>query len=114
MNCHLSRQEKKQLSQNEVETSQQLSRIRIHVECVIGAMKNRYTILKGPIPTPMLKRSNDTDVANINKILAVCAPLTNLCPSILFKIYIVTCTCICFNKPVLLDTMNFIIALCNV
>ena len=66
-----------------METSQQqLSRIRIHVERVIGAMKNRYTILKGPIPTPMLKHSNDTDVANIDKILTVCAALTNLCPSI--------------------------------
>ena len=42
---------KKQLSQNEVETSQQqLSRIRIHVERVIGTMKNRYTILKDLFP----------------------------------------------------------------
>ena len=70
---------------NEVETSQQLSRVRIHVEHVIGAMKNRYTILKGPIPTPMLKHSNDTDVANMDKMLIVYAALTNLCPSI-FKI----------------------------
>ena len=44
---------KKQLPKNEVETLQQLSRVRIHVEHVIGAMKNRYIILKGPIPTPM-------------------------------------------------------------
>ena len=48
-------------------------------------MKNRYTILKGPIPTPMLKHSNDTDVANMDKMFIVCAALTNLCPSI-FKI----------------------------
>ena len=41
---------KTQLTQKEVETSQQLSRVRIHVERVIGLMKNKFTILKGPIP----------------------------------------------------------------
>lgn len=70
---------KGQLSQREVETSQQLSRVRIHVERVIGLMKNKYTILKGPLPVQLLKHSDDTDVANIDKILTVCGALTNLC-----------------------------------
>ena len=73
---------KKQLSQREVEQSAQLSRVRVHVERVIGALKNKYTILKGPIPTPMVKHADDTEVANIDKILTVCAALTNLCPSV--------------------------------
>ena len=38
---------KKQLSQKEVEYSQRLAEVCIHVECVIGLMKNKYTILKG-------------------------------------------------------------------
>ena len=41
---------KTQLSQKDVEMSKQMSKLRIHVERVIGLMKNRYTILKGPIP----------------------------------------------------------------
>ena len=69
---------KTQLMQKEVETSQQLSRVRIHVERVIGLMKNKFTILKGPIPVQLLKHSNDKVIANIDKILTVCAALTNL------------------------------------
>ena len=60
----------------------QLSKVRIHVERVIGLL-NKYTILKGPIPVNMLKHAAvDTDVANIDKILVVCAALTNMCPSV--------------------------------
>ena len=39
---------KTQLSQKEVETSKQLSQVWIHVERIIGLLKNKYTILKGP------------------------------------------------------------------
>ena len=41
---------KKQLSLEDVERSKQLSQVRIHVERVIGLLKNKFTILKGPIP----------------------------------------------------------------
>ena len=69
---------KKQLSQQDVEMSKQLSKVRIHVERVIGLMKNRYTILKGPMPLNIIKHKGDTGVANIDKILVVCSALTNL------------------------------------
>ena len=46
---------KQQLSQREVETSHQLARVRIHVECIIGLMKNKYTILKGPLPVQIFE-----------------------------------------------------------
>ena len=62
---------KKQLSQREVESSQQLSRVRIHVERVIGNLKEKYTILKGPLPINVLKHTNDDNIANIDKILVV-------------------------------------------
>ena len=69
---------KRQLSQEEVETSKQLSQVRIHVERVIGLLKNKFNILKGPIPVCLLKHKNDVGVANIDKILLVCCALTNL------------------------------------
>ena len=41
---------KSQLNQKEVEFSQRLARVRIHVERVIGLMKNKYTLLQGTLP----------------------------------------------------------------
>lgn len=73
---------KKQLSQKDVETSQQLSAVRIHVERIIGLLKNRYTILKGPLPVSLLKHKGDADLANIDKVLIVCSALTNLSKSV--------------------------------
>ena len=69
---------KTQLSQREVEQSQQLARVRIHVERIIGLLKNKYTILKGPLPVHLIKHSSDKDISNIDKILTVCASLCNL------------------------------------
>ena len=69
---------KKQLSQKEVESSKELSSVRIHVERIIGLLKNRYTILAGPIQVNLLKHKDDIDFANIDKILVVCSALTNL------------------------------------
>ena len=46
---------KKQLSQEEAEMSKQLAHVRIHVERVIGLLKNKYTLHKGPIPVPLLQ-----------------------------------------------------------
>ena len=73
---------KTQLSQREVELSKQLSRVRIHVERVIGLVKNKYLILKGPLPICLLKHKGDTTVANIDKIVTVCSALTNLSATI--------------------------------
>ena len=69
---------KTQLSQREVEVSKQLSMVRIHVERVIGLLKNKYTILIGPLPVELLKHNYDTEVANNDKILVVCSALINL------------------------------------
>ena len=54
LNYPLSQKEKKQLSQMEVDTSRQLSFVRIHVEQVIGVLRQKYTILEGTIPINML------------------------------------------------------------
>lgn len=74
---------KSQLSQKEVEFSQRLARVRIHVERVIGLLKNKYTILQGILPINVVKHKNDSqDLANVDKILLSCAALTNLSPCI--------------------------------
>ena len=43
--------------QKDVEMSKQLSKVQIHVERVIGLVKNRYTILKGPMPVNNTKET---------------------------------------------------------
>ena len=67
-----------QLLQSDVENSKQLFTLRIHVERVIGHLKKKYRILRGPIPVTLIKHKHDTTTSNIDKILVVCAALTNL------------------------------------
>ena len=69
---------KDQLSQREVELAKQLSQVRIHVERVIGLLKNKYTILKGPLPVNLLKHKGDKEFVNVDKLLIVCCALSNL------------------------------------
>ena len=80
---------KKQLSAQEVELSRQLASVRIHVERVIRVLKNRYTILKGPLPISMIKSLHDEAVAasmtSCDKLVHICASLVNLSPSIVQK-----------------------------
>ena len=48
---------KSQLSQQEVECSQRLAKIRFHVERVIGQMKNKFTVLQSIIPISLVNRT---------------------------------------------------------
>ena len=44
----------------EVEYSKRLSKVRIHIEHVIGELKNRYTILQGTLSISVVKHKNDS------------------------------------------------------
>lgn len=72
---------KKQLSQQEVEMSRQLARVRIHVERVIGQLRKKYKILQHTLPITLIKQPKDP-IPTIDHILVVTAALTNLSPSV--------------------------------
>ncbi|KAG8196018.1 hypothetical protein JTE90_028988 [Oedothorax gibbosus] len=68
---------KAQLTGEEVILSRKYSNVRIHVERRIERLKN-YRILSRTLPISVLKRASDVDVSTIDKILVVCAALSNM------------------------------------
>ena len=70
---------KKQLSHHEVDWSREIFHVRIHVERVIGLLKQKYTIMQGTIPISLLK---DGTECTIDNIITTCSALCNLCVSV--------------------------------
>ncbi len=73
---------KKQLEKIEIDLSRELSIVRIHVERIIGVLKQKYTILQNTLPISLIQDNNDTK-STIDKIVRVCCECVNLCPSII-------------------------------
>jgi hypothetical protein len=71
---------KKQLSRREVDMSREISHVRIHVERVIGMIKQKYKILQGILPITTLKDSKGNTL--IDEIVVTCCALCNICVSI--------------------------------
>ncbi|XP_067046339.1 uncharacterized protein [Acropora muricata] len=74
---------KSQLDPVDVESTRGIANVRIHVERVIGLLRNKYTILQGTLSTDYLITSEQRQVPLIDKILRVCPGLVNLCPPII-------------------------------
>ena len=75
---------KKQLEKQEIDWSRELSIVRIHVERIIGLLKQKYTILQGVLPISLISDdvTNNDDETTIDKIIKVCSACINMCPPI--------------------------------
>ena len=72
---------KAQLSQKHVEATKSIASVRIHVERVIGLLRNKYTILQNILPNKMIMRKLD-GTCTLTEMLIVCSAICNLCDSV--------------------------------
>ena len=77
----------KQLDPVDVETTRGIANVHIHVEHVIGTLRQKYTILQSTLPTDFLTSNingpPEKQVPLLDRIVRVCSALVNLCPQII-------------------------------
>ncbi|CAN7985166.1 unnamed protein product [Ixodes hexagonus] len=65
-----------------VEATRKLANVRIHVERVIGLIRNKYVITKSVIPIDLLCAEGQDRATTLDKIVFVCCALASLCDSV--------------------------------
>lgn len=76
---------KKQLHPVEVEETRKLAHVRIHVERIIGMLKNKYRIFGSTIPMSMVCNIGPDNRSILDKMVLICCALVNICPPIVPK-----------------------------
>ena len=68
---------KNQLSKTEVDNSRQLSRVRIHVERVIGGVRQKFSLLESTLPNNLIMCTSQEDINVIDKVVIIYCALCN-------------------------------------
>ena len=73
---------KSQLSAMEVQETREIANVRIHVERVIGNVRQKYSILQSTLPIHFLIKRVGEDIPLIDRIVHSCCALSNVCDSV--------------------------------